>query len=181
MSSLINSEELERQISACEQEAVDLTRQLTAVTNRLRSLHTIRDTALQLDPAFGLNDAREGEASMNGLGTLTAVGRLVEQRATANSPVTLSFEMPPSGPRKIRSTQMVADLVNSEMREWTREDVHKGFAAAYGNPANWATPANAINNAIARATEKKLFAEREGLYMPWPVYNGQTPVGDPDA
>jgi hypothetical protein len=173
MASIINTQELERQIAACESEVADLSRQLATVSSRLHALQSIRDSAMQLDATIEDDNLKDGSSAG------VPRWRINEPRLVMNPSGSVAFEV--AAPKKIRSTQMVADLVNGEMREWTRDDIHRGFASTYGIPANWGTPANAINNAIARAVEKDLIAERGGLYMPWPVYRGQALDGDDDA
>ncbi|WP_167140210.1 hypothetical protein [Diaminobutyricimonas sp. TR449] len=67
---------------------------------------------------------------------------------------------------RIRSTDMVGELVSKSGRKWTREEIHKGFEDEYGIPEAWTNVANALNNAIARAVQRGLIEERDGFYWP---------------
>ena len=56
--------------------------------------------------------------------------------------------------QRIRSTEMVADVVNRAVGPLTRDEVVEKFRVEVGFPASWANPRNAIGNALGRATSR---------------------------
>lgn len=66
--------------------------------------------------------------------------------------------------KRIRSTEMMADLVLASDRKWTREGLHEEFERVYGIPESWKTPQNALNNAIGRAVDHGLIVQNGGFY-----------------
>lgn len=54
---------------------------------------------------------------------------------------------------RIRSTAIVADIVNSHGQPLTRDEIYELFGANPGFPPGWSNPRNALNNALMRAWE----------------------------
>lgn len=52
---------------------------------------------------------------------------------------------------RIRSTSIVADLVNAAGKPLTREQVYEEFELTHGFPESWRNPRNALGNALTRA------------------------------
>lgn len=69
-----------------------------------------------------------------------------------------------SGTKRIPSTRMVVDLVHSQRRAWTREEIHRAFEESYGIPESWTNPTNAINNAILRGVQSGRIREDGDVY-----------------
>lgn len=69
-----------------------------------------------------------------------------------------------SGTKRIPSTKMVVDLVHSQGRAWTREEIHRAFKETYGIPESWTNPTNAINNAISRGVQSGKIREDGDAY-----------------
>ncbi|MCU1439730.1 MAG: hypothetical protein JWP85_727 [Rhodoglobus sp.] len=141
----------------------DIAAQLAIARERLNSLNAIRANATKL----------EGTAGLSGSGTLTITGS--DGTSDINDPklheplTIISVDGSPidlrAPKKKIRSTQLVADMINESNARWTRQEIHDGFRERIGVPPTWENPANAINNAIARAVEKTLIVEQDGHYM----------------
>jgi len=64
--------------------------------------------------------------------------------------------------KRIRSTEMMSELVLASDRKWTREGLHEEFERVYGIPESWKTPQNALNNAIGRAVDRGLIVQDGG-------------------
>jgi hypothetical protein len=58
--------------------------------------------------------------------------------------------------KKIRSTDMVADLINEAGRSMDREEIISEFDNRFGIPVSWDKPRNALGNALSRAAERGL-------------------------
>jgi len=159
MTSLVNYSELERQIALHQEQVSELTAQLEGARNRLANLHMMRRTA-QLLEAETAARAEEG---------LTYVDMGYDYfKTTANTPVgdgTPVVIQVKDAPKKIRSTQMVTDMILESQAYWTRQEVHDGFLERYPVPESWSNPANAINNALGRAVKTGLIVEHGGHYM----------------
>lgn len=174
MTSLIDHEELERQIDVHKTELQALAAQLADVQNRLRSLLNIQEAVRALEGPTFANP--EDAAMMHAPLTEKDVSNFIE----AARPV-----LPPKpATKRIRSTEMVADMINSSDRSWTREGIHDGFKQLYGYPDSWGNPANALNNAIGRAAANGLIVELNDRYMSRTVAaqeQASEEVGEADA
>lgn len=146
MTSLVNVDELERQIGAQERQVGELTSQLDAARKRLSNLQVIRASYLSLDADPEDDDVFD----FSDLSVYSPSGRMVIES---------------KGPKKIRSTRMVADMLIDSGHRWVREEILDGFQNRYGFPESWQHPVNAINNAIARAVEQGWIVEQDGYYM----------------
>ena len=156
MTSLVNLPELERQIAAHQTLVGDLTLQLETAKNRLATLHSIRRSASLFDAQYEFSKAE----------TVVNVEDALEIELHDPTPVEPGMvRIIDGGPKKIRSTQMVAELINDSDEMWERGDIHDAFQMRYSVPESWSNPTNAINNAIGRAVKHGLIAERGGLYM----------------
>jgi len=68
---------------------------------------------------------------------------------------------------RIRSTEIVADLVNKHGEPVTREEALELLDRDRGIPTGWANPRNAIGNALNRAVDKGAILQLDAdLYAP---------------
>lgn len=67
---------------------------------------------------------------------------------------------------RIRSTEMVGELVAEVGRPISRQEIRSRFEERYGIPPIWNNPINALNNAIGRAVEKRLIRDiGDGVFV----------------
>jgi hypothetical protein len=149
VASLVNIPELERQITAQETEVAEAAALLDAARKRLTNLLNIRNSAMHLGDIPGAKEEAVSPAQ------ITVVSPSGEHLFTVNAPLK----------KKIRSTQIVVDMVREEpLRWWSRQQIQDAFRDRDLIPETWDHPSNAINNAIARAVEKTWIVERSGNY-----------------
>lgn len=152
MGSLINSDELDLRISVVQREIGDLQEQLSGKKAVLSALYQIKQNAEILDEVETLT-----LVEMKTPSNFVGAGMRAEPQL---------FKLRTPSTKKIRSTSMVGDMVARSGHQWSREEIHQGFLERFGLPDSWQNPANALNNAIARAVENGLISERDGFYMP---------------
>ena len=87
-----------------------------------------------------------------------------DQDVPAQAQVAKQHPTSASGTKRIPSTRMVVDLVHSQRRTWTREEIHRAFEETYGIPESWTNPTNAINNAILRGVQSGRIREDGDVY-----------------
>ena len=160
MSSLVDGEELGRQIVEAESEVVKLATQLAAAQSRHRNLLNMRELARSLE-------SDEFDPKVSPLAGATSALSTFEKFLRSNNWLQGSGDAldGDAGRKKLPSTQMIADVVNDSDRPLSREEAHEGFIARYGLPPTWENPANALNNALGRAVKNGLIEELNGRYM----------------
>ncbi|MGA1838469.1 hypothetical protein VD659_16240 [Herbiconiux sp. 11R-BC] len=160
MTSLVNYEELDRQIAVTQEEVDGLKQKLHAAQVRLVNLSNIRVNAQALD------EAPDPDVtffpSIQGFIEADVVRGLGQVRQEADGVVVLGGQ---SSRKRIRSTEMVADVVKEADVPLTRDEIFTAFENTYGFPETWTNPRNALNNAIARATEKGLIVQDDDEFI----------------
>lgn len=92
------------------------------------------------------------------------VGRFVPpSERVASSPET-SAEDDEDDSKRIQSTEMVANLVQSSAEPLTRDQIFELFDLVYGFPENWKNPRNSVSMAIKRAVGRELIEEHGDRY-----------------
>jgi hypothetical protein len=157
MSSFVDLKELQEQLKAQSARVEVLHEDLVRANARLKSLLTIYGAAKELSDADGLGEQ---------IPELSETEVLVWQTKGVDEIATFVTQIDPPSNKRVKSTQMMADLVIQSGRAWSREELHAGFRDTYGIPEGWTAPANAMNNAIGRAVEKGLIHELDGKYLP---------------
>lgn len=186
MASLIDTEELERRIAQATQDVEDAKLSLARAQNELKNLSIIRASALALEQGpdtsqLGLSEflasVRQDPLRnfhMHGAGKIAP--------ASIPDPWDLVLEGSPAdgletdaadGKKRIRSTDMVAKLVNDSPVPMTREAIREKFDQVYGFPATWQNPVNALNNAIVRAANNKQIVADGDIFMSSRVYDAR--------
>jgi hypothetical protein len=169
MGSLIDLKELERRIENAQVQVSEAEAEVANAKRVLSALYAIR------------NNARVLDIDLATFAATAAVGtHWYDQKSmdvvSPSGEVVIPGEV--IGRKKIRSTEMVAELVNEQPDfAWSREAIHDGFEQRFGIPDSWSNPANALNNAIARAVAKGLIDEADGYYSSPMDANQGGPVG----
>lgn len=149
-------EGLEREIHEQSRRIADLAAALRTAEEDLKRLRIAQDVVRRLyDSGDGSgSDTQGGDVSPHSQTPLR-----VHSEAALIAP---RFDGPADGGtgttpqlRRVRSTQMVADLVK-ELGAASRDEVVAAFADRGLAPASWQNPRNAIGNALGRAVERGL-------------------------
>ena len=182
MTSLIDNEELDRQIDEAQKEFDELAFKLDLSRNRLRKLTNIRDLVRALerpDETQKVSDRVYSTADSIAVMSPSRTAPMWTVVTTEGGPVEIV-----GGKKRIRSTGMVADLVIEANKSLTREEIHTQFKNLHDYPEGWKNPTTALNNAIARAVANGLIVELNGRYMSRDVAEREEQweaLGEPDG
>ncbi|WP_447646748.1 hypothetical protein [Nocardioides zeae] len=131
---------LKAELAAVEARRADI-ENVRAGLERLGAVTVERSTISDTDRAYAQAQRTDGGSS---------VGR----DAVAAEPATPV--------QRIRSTELVAQLVARAGAPMTRDEIVDRFGEEIGFPETWQNPRNAIGNALARATSRGLIASLDG-------------------
>jgi len=145
-------------------------------TLSLAALNTERVALLQRAEALKA-DLAEVEASIANLNRLIQAFEEYTGRSVTVTvpPITASVSRREDGAQssggqssgivRSPSTDRVGALLARASQPLTREQIREAYRDTYGFPSGWSNPANALNNAIARAARRGLIREiSDGVY-----------------
>jgi hypothetical protein len=150
--------QLENERAELRDRQLDLSNKLRVTEQRLALLTNVLQGLLELNRPE--SDALLSADNMPATGDIELPAADSSSSLPDATPTRYSL---PSGTR-VRSTDMVAQIIRESDRALTRQEIQSAFKERFGYPPSWKAPANALNNAIARAHEKGLIVENDGYF-----------------
>ncbi|WP_299057941.1 hypothetical protein [uncultured Nocardioides sp.] len=151
----------------------ELHRQLEEVEGRLRDLDAVITGFRRLSLAPGVEERSQQEAA------LEDASNEQDDEGDAREPGAPSSTSTPKK-RRIRSTDLVATLVNQATEPMTRDQIVNAFEVHIGFPKSWANPRNAVGNALNRAAKAGRVQTLPGDTFAPREWRGDPPEGQAD-